>query len=116
MSIADQKRDGLFDPVKIASNLTIRPDELAVFIGFGVDVTRQEGWSWTPLVQGRMNALSALMDRIRPRFETQALANAWYLTGQPPGFSGMTARDLVIAGRYTDVIDYVDGLNAGVFA
>ncbi|MCW2413927.1 hypothetical protein [Sphingobium sp. B8D3D] len=42
--------------------------------------------------------------------------DGWYYFGRIPGFDGMTAADLVIAGRERDVNEYLDSVEAGVFA
>jgi hypothetical protein len=44
------------------------------------------------------------------------MAYAWYRSEPLPGFSGQTAMQLVRAGRAADVLDYIDAVDAGVYA
>ena len=46
----------------------------------------------------------------------QGRGYAWYRSEPLPGFSGQTAMQLVRSGRADDVLDYIDAVDAGVFA
>lgn len=50
------------------------------------------------------------------RFSTYSEAAAWYLSRPLPGFGGATAATLVREGRVQEVHDYIEGVDAGVFA
>lgn len=55
-----------------------------------------------------------IIQRVRPRFATAAEAEAWYASTPLPGLSGLTARELVDAGRGDEVLEYVAAVDAGV--
>jgi hypothetical protein len=57
-----------------------------------------------------------IIDRVKPRFATLELAWSWYQTMLLPGFSGLTATQLVEAGRGCEVLEYIDAVDAGVYA
>jgi hypothetical protein len=116
MMIAGQTPGGLFDPVRVAKALMMLSDEFAICLGLDGDLTFGTEWSKTPLAQRRMSALMDVMNKVAPRFATQALANTWYRSTALPSFSGMTAQDLVAANRSAAVIDYIEAVDAGVFA
>ncbi|WP_413716171.1 antitoxin Xre/MbcA/ParS toxin-binding domain-containing protein [Sphingobium sp. B8D3D] len=44
------------------------------------------------------------------------IAYAWIRSVPLPGFSGATAMSLIQEGRADDVLEYIDGVDAGVFA
>ena len=53
---------------------------------------------------------------LESRFGSELIAYAWYRSEPLPGFSGQTAMQLVRAGRAADVLEYIDAVDAGVFA
>ncbi len=53
---------------------------------------------------------------VEPRFGTALMAYAWYRSEPLSGFSGQTAMQLVRAGRVDEVLDYIDAVDAGVYA
>ena len=57
-----------------------------------------------------------VLAKIEPRLGSEALAHAWYRAKPLPGFDGQTAMQLVGAGKAQQVIDYITGLDAGVYA
>lgn len=57
-----------------------------------------------------------IWERIFPRFENAAGAQVWYFSAQIPGFSGLTAKQLVEAGRGREVLEYLDAVDAGLFS
>ena len=44
------------------------------------------------------------------------MAYAWYRSEPLPGFSGQTAMQLVRSGRADEVLEYIDAVDAGVYA
>jgi hypothetical protein len=62
------------------------------------------------------NLHELVIAKIAPRFRSAMDAAGWYYFSRLPGFDGMTAADLVMAGWESDVIDYLDGVEAGVYA
>lgn len=57
-----------------------------------------------------------MIREIMHRFSTYSEATAWYLSRPLPGFGGATAASLVREGRAQEVNEYLEGVDAGVFA
>ena len=57
-----------------------------------------------------------ILNKIELRFGSDLIAYAWYRSEPLAGFSGQTAMQLVRAGRAADVLEYIDAVDAGVFA
>lgn len=57
-----------------------------------------------------------VLTKVESRVGSEALAYAWYSAKPLPGFDGLTAMQLVEAGKAEQVIDYIDALGAGVYA
>ena len=57
-----------------------------------------------------------VLNKVEPRFGSALIAYAWYRSEPLAGFDGQTAMQLVQDGRASDVLDYVDAVDAGVFA
>ena len=53
---------------------------------------------------------------IGPRFGSAELAYAWYQSEPLPGFGGRTAIQLVEEDRAREVLEYLDAVDAGVYA
>ena len=53
---------------------------------------------------------------IEPRFVSAQLAYAWYQSLPLPGFGGRTAMQLVAEERAPEVLEYLDAVDAGVYA
>ena len=53
---------------------------------------------------------------IEPRFGSAQLACAWYQSEPLPGFGGRTAIQLVEEDRAREVLEYLDAVDAGVYA
>ena len=56
-----------------------------------------------------------VMAVVRPRFPTPELATRWYHEEPLAGFSGLTAAQLVVAGRADDVVEYLAAVDAGIY-
>lgn len=54
-----------------------------------------------------------VIEMIVPRFATRAAAYEWYRFEPLPGFDGLTAMQLVQAGKARQVIDYISAVDAG---
>ncbi|MGK6320163.1 hypothetical protein [Sphingomonas sp. DT-204] len=57
-----------------------------------------------------------IIDRLTPHFPAPALAWTWYRTEPIAGFGGLTAEQLVALGRGLEVLEYIDAVDAGIFA
>ena len=60
--------------------------------------------------------MQTIIEKIRPRFVSAAEAEAWYASAPLPGLSGLTARQLVDAGRSDEVLAYIDAISRGIHA
>ena len=86
----------------------------------------QPGWARTPFsarsgsrsdkTQRRLREMVEIINKVEPRFGSAMMAYAWYRSEPLPGFSGLTAMQLVRSGRADDVLEYVDAVDAGVYA
>ena len=87
---------------------------------------RNDGWSWQgclaaaePYQLGQDTAPFARTCRgtkVEPRFGSALMAYAWYRSEPLPGFDGWTAMQLVQDGKAQQVLEYIDAVDAGVFA
>ncbi len=57
-----------------------------------------------------------VITKVTPRFGSELIAYAWYRSEPLAGFSGQTAMVLVREGRADEVLDYIDAVDAGVYA
>lgn len=73
-----------------------------------VEASAAEGLERDPLVEMQ------IIGRLTPRFTAPALAWTWYRAEVLPGFGGLTAKQLVEAGRGSEVLEYIDALDAGI--
>ncbi|OOY24889.1 hypothetical protein BMI91_00085 [Thioclava sediminum] len=95
-------RDGLLDPSLIAKELRTSK----------VDVIRSAGSG----TQRSLRAMLDILDIVTLRFGNPIMAYAWYRSEALPGFSGSTCMQLVAQGRASEVIEYVEAVDAGIYA
>jgi len=57
-----------------------------------------------------------MLSQVEARFVDRAAAEAWYWTQALPGYSGLTAAALLLEGRADEVFEYLEAVDAGVFA
>lgn len=60
--------------------------------------------------------MRAILKRVAARFGSPELALNWYQREPLPGFSGKTAEALTAQGRYLDVLEFLDAVDAGLHA
>ena len=108
--------NGVFTPAKIAGALRTTRDEIAQTAGLGRDAILRKDRIASQKTQKRLREMVEILNKIEPRFGSELIAYAWYRSEPLPGFSGQTAMQLVRAGRAADVLDYIDAVDAGVFA
>lgn len=56
-----------------------------------------------------------IIERLLPRFSSSAIASAYYRSERLPGFGGLTAQQLVDAGRGDEVLEFIDAVDAGIY-
>ena len=66
--------------------------------------------------QRRLRELVEVLNKVEPRFGSELMAYAWYRSEPLPGFDGRTAMQLVQDGKAQQVLEYIDAVDAGVFA
>jgi hypothetical protein len=116
MALSRYAENGVFTPARIAGALRTTRDEVARTAGLGRDAVLRKDRIASPKTQKRLREMVEILNKIEPRFGSELIAYAWYRSEPLPGFSGQTAMQLVRAGRAADVLDYIDAVDAGVYA
>ncbi|MET3791418.1 MbcA/ParS/Xre antitoxin family protein [Aquamicrobium terrae] len=114
MGIAQYAEGGLFSPRKIANALRTTSEEIARTAGLGKDAIQRKNRIRSAKTQRRLREMAEIVNKVEPRFGSALMAYAWYRSEPLPGFSGMTAMQLVRDGRAEEVLDYIDAVDAGV--
>ncbi|MGB3722371.1 MAG: MbcA/ParS/Xre antitoxin family protein [Pacificimonas sp.] len=112
-SYADQ---GIFAPKKIAAMLRTTSEEVARSVGLGKDAVQRKDRIGSDRTQRRLRNMVEVLSKVEPRFGSALLAYAWYRSVPLAGFGGRTAMQLVLDGDADDVLDYVDAVDAGIYA
>lgn len=105
-----------FSPRLIAEELRTTVDDVARSTGLGRDALVRKDRVGSPRTQTRLREMVEILNRVAPRFGSELMAYAWYRSEPLPGFGGMTAMHLVRDGRAAEVTDYIDAVDAGVYA
>ena len=104
------------DVREIARVLLTTNTDIAKTAGVSASTLRRRNGSGSFVAQRRLRELINVLDKIGPRFGSLLIAYAWIRSVPLPGFSGATAMALVQEGRADEVLEYIDGVDAGVFA
>lgn len=116
MSILQSGDLGQFDLQKIAAALQSSVGEVAITAGLGSKAMHPSALINSDEAQRRLRDLVEILTQAEPRFGSNLLAYDWYRTEPLPGFGGRTAMHLVNDGKAQEVIDYIDAVDAGIFA
>lgn len=116
MSLARYQDEGLFSPRKCAEVLHTTSDEIGRTAGLGPDAVQRKDRIRSDKTQRRLREVAEIINKVEPRFGSALMAYAWYRSEPLPGFSGLTAMQLVRDGRADDVLDCVDAVDAGIHA
>ncbi|TWG64089.1 MbcA/ParS/Xre antitoxin family protein [Aminobacter sp. J44] len=116
MGLAQYADDGIFSPRKIAEVLRTTSEEIARSAGLGKDAIQRKDRLRSDKTQRRLREVTEIINKVEPRFGSALMAYAWYRSEPLPGFSGLTAMQLVREGRANEVLDYIDAVDAGVHA
>ena len=116
MSLAQYADGGLFAPRKIAEVLRTTSEDIARAAGLGRDAVQRKDRMRSDRTQRRLREMIEVLNKVEPRFGSALMAYAWYRSEPLPGFSGLTAMQLVRDGRADEVLDYIDAVDAGVHA
>jgi hypothetical protein len=116
MSLAQYAESGLFAPRKIADAFRTTSEEVAKTAGLGKDAVQRKDRIKSDKTQRRLREMIEIVNKVEPRFGSALMAYAWYRSEPLPGFCGHTAMQLVRGGRAEEVLDYIDAVDAGVYA
>ena len=116
MAIQSYADNGAFAPRKIVDALRTTSDELARSLGLGKDAIQRKDRIASDRTQRRLRQMVEVLNKVEPRFGSELMAYAWYRSEPLPGFDGRTAMQLVRDGKAQQVLDYIDAVDAGVFA
>ncbi|TIQ36254.1 MAG: DUF2384 domain-containing protein [Mesorhizobium sp.] len=116
MGLAQYADDGLFAPKKIADAFRTTSEEIARTAGLGKDAVQRRERVRSDKTQRRLREMVEIVNKVEPRFGSALMAYAWYRSGPLPGFSGRTAMQLVREGRADEVLDFIDAVDAGIYA
>ncbi len=116
MGLAQYADQGLFVPQKIARAFRTTSEEVALSAGLGRDAVQRKARVGSDKTQRRLREMIEIINKADPRFGSALMAYAWYRSQPLPGFSGQTAMQLVKDGRAAEVLEYLDAVDAGVYA
>ena len=116
MHIMNFAEAGQFEPRKIAAALRTSAEEVAMTVGLGKDALQRRTRINSDKTQRRLRELVEILNKVEPRFGSELMAYAWYRSEPLPGFDGRTAMQLVKEGKAQEVLEYIDAVDAGVFA
>lgn len=116
MVLARLVEAGHFELHKLAAALRTSAEEIAASVGLGKDAVQRRSAVQSHKAQRRLRELAEVLNKVAPRFGSELMAYAWYRSEPLPGFDGRTAMQLVQEGRTQQVLDYIDAVDAGVFA
>lgn len=116
MNLAAISENAQFSPRRIAEQLLTSVDDVARSTGLGRDALSRRDRIGTPKTQRRLREMVEILNRVQPRFGSELMAYAWYRSEPLAGFGGQTAMHLVREGKAEEVMDYIDAVDAGVFA
>lgn len=116
MGLAQYADEGLFAPKKIADAFRTTSEEIARTAGLGKDAVQRRERVRSDKTQRRLREMVEIVNKVEPRFGSALMAYAWYRSEPLPGFSGRTAMQLVREGRADEVLDFIDAVDAGIYA
>jgi hypothetical protein len=116
MSLIQYSDNGFFAPRKIADAFRTTSEEVARTAGLGKDAVQRKERVRSDKTQRRLREMVEIINKTEPRFGSALMAYAWYRSEPLTGFSGLTAMQLVRSGRADEVLDYIDAIDAGVYA
>ena len=116
MHILQFAESGQFEPRRIAAALRTSSEEVAQTVGLSKDALQRRTRINSDKTQRRLRELVEVLNKVEPRFGSELMAYAWFRSEPLPGFDGRTAMQLVQEGKAGQVLEYIDAVDAGVFA
>lgn len=115
-SLIQYSDEGYFAPRKIASVLRTTSEEIARSVGLGKDAMQRKDRVRSIKTQKRLREMIEVLNKVEARFGSPLMAYAWYRSEPLSGFSNQTAMQLVRNGCVDEVLDYIDAIDAGIYA
>lgn len=116
MLIENFAKGGQFEPRNIAAILRTSAEEIAMTVGLSKDALQRRTRVHSDKTQRRLRELVEVLNKVAPRFGSDLMAYAWYRSEPLQGFDGRTAMQLVQEGKAQQVLEYIDAVDAGVYA
>lgn len=116
MAFASFAKGGQFEPAKIATELRTSTEEVALSVGLAKDALQRRTRIDSDKTQRRLRELVEVLNKVEPRFGSKLMAYAWYRSEPLPGFDNRTAMQIVQEGKAQRVLEYIDAVDAGIFA
>lgn len=116
MGLAQYADEGYLLPSKFAQELRTTSDDLAYSLGVGKDAILRKDRFRSDKIQRRLREVVEIINMVALRFGSKMIAYAWYRSEPLPGFSGRTAMQLVREGRANEVLEYINAVDAGIYA
>lgn len=116
MRLSQYTDDGLICPRKFAETLRTTCEDIAQTAGLGKDAVQPTDRIRSDKTQHRLREMAEIINKVEPLTGSALMAYAWYRSQPLPGFSGLTAMQLVREERADDVLDYIDAVGAGIHA
>ena len=116
MSLIQYADDGFFAPAKIAHTFRTTSEEVARTAGLGRDAVQRKDRVASVKVQTRLREFVELLNIMEPRMGGALMAYAWLRSEPLSGWGGWTAVDLLRRGKAQQVRDYIDSVDAGIYA
>lgn len=107
---------GQFEPARIADVLRTSTEEIAQTVGLSKDALQRRTRIDSDRTQRRLRELVEILNKVEPRFGSKLMAYAWYRSEPLAGFDNRTAMQLVQEGLAQQVLEYIDAVDAGIFA
>ena len=115
MNALDQRciDKGLISVDDLVSDLRITKTELAAAVGLPREAVSKKARLHSRRNQHRLGEMVEIIRRVLPWTGTIQAAFAWYRSQPLPSFGGLTAEDLVKAGRSESVRNYLSRVAPG---
>ncbi|MDE0699063.1 MAG: MbcA/ParS/Xre antitoxin family protein [Boseongicola sp.] len=113
MNILQFGESGQLEPRRIAAALRTSSEDVTQTVGLSKDALQRRTRINSDKTQRR---LREPLEVVEPRFGSELTAYAWFRSEPLPGLDGRTAMQLVQEGKAGQVLEYIDAVDAGVFA
>lgn len=115
-TIDARRSDGSIDLTALADVLHVSQADLAASLEPPAESDAGASGQSSPETQHRLSVLVELLERVTPWAGDPQTAFQWFCSEPIAGFGGMTAQQLVKAGRASEVETYLDRISDGGYA